>query len=329
MILIISNWESDPHVGFLAKELDNRGVEYLIFDPATYPMGSSITIEDTATGYCRGFLTIDGKASDLGAVSGAWYRRPAEPLVSDNMDPADSVWAMKECAHTLQGLYEFIPVERWVSHPSSIRRASTKLWQLRIARNLGFTIPPYILTNDPGDASEFIRTHAGNVVAKALSEPFVFYPDSNEVALLYTHRVGNITRDDVESIRNCPTFLQRYVEKTRDLRVTVVGNEVFSVEIDPSITQASMVDYRVADVFDLPHRVVSLPPGVEASCTGLVRALGLLYGAIDLITDSAGVYYFLEINPNGQWMWIEWASGAPIRRALCDLLVSGTKAEHI
>ena len=52
----------------------------------------------------------------------------------------------------------------------------------------------------------------------------------------------------------------------------------------------------------------------------LVRRLGLHYGTIDMVLTPDGRYVFLEINPNGQYLWIEKQSGLPITEAVCDLL---------
>ena len=263
----------------------------------------------------------------MARVSGAWYRRPGEPTVSECMDAPDAEWTRQECVHTLRGLYEFVPFERWVSHPTSIRRASSKIWQLRVAHELGFEIPPYLLTNDPDAALAFLVAHGYNVVAKSLGQPFVFYPDQDEVVVMYTQRLGEVTKTDLVCIRNGPTFLQQYIEKVADVRVTVVGQDVFAVEIDPSISQEAMVDFRAADIFDLSHRVARLPSEVESACISLTQRLGLAFGAVDLIRDADGTYHFLEINPNGQWMWLEWATGVPIRDSVCDRLVLNLNAE--
>jgi hypothetical protein len=320
MILILSDPEHDAHVDFVTEELQRRSLDYVIFDPARYPTECDIVVETTSQGTSRGLLRCDSIELDLARVSGAWYRRPGKPVVSEAMDAADAEWMRQECMHALGGLYEFVPFERWMSHPSSIQRAGLKIWQLRVAHDLGFAIPPYLLTNNPDVARKFVVAHGYNVVAKSLAAPFVFYPDRHEVTIMYTQRLSEVNEVDLACISNGPTFLQQYIEKVADIRVTVVRRDVFAVEIDPSVSRAAMVDFRVADVFDLSHRAVRLPSELESACISLARDLGLAFGAVDLIRDAQGVYYFLEINPNGQWMWLEWATGLPIRDSVCDRL---------
>jgi MvdD pre-ATP grasp domain len=320
MILILSDPEHDAHVGFVTEELQRRGLDYITFDPRRYPTECDITVETTAQGTSRGLLRCDGIEIDLARVSGAWYRRPGKPAVSEHMDAAEAEWTKEECLHSLRGLYEFVPFERWVSHPTNIQRASLKIWQLRVAHDLGFEIPSYLLTSDPDRALEFLVAHDYNVVAKSLATPFVFYPDRGEVVVMYTQRLSEVTETDLACIGNCPTFLQQYVEKTADVRVTVVGHDAFAVEIDASSSREATVDFRVADAFDLSHRAVRLPSELESACVSLAQKLGLAFGAVDLIRDAEGTHHFLEINPNGQWMWLEWATGLPIRDSVCDRL---------
>ena len=60
----------------------------------------------------------------------------------------------------------------------------------------------------------------------------------------------------------------------------------------------------------------------------LVRRLGLAYGAIDLVLTPDGRYVFLEINPNGQYLWIEQLTGLPISEAIAEWLMHREPAEH-
>jgi glutathione synthase/RimK-type ligase-like ATP-grasp enzyme len=63
-----------------------------------------------------------------------------------------------------------------------------------------------------------------------------------------------------------------------------------------------------------------LPADLAERCLELVRAYGLEFAAIDLVRARDGRYVFLEINPNGQWAWLEQVTGLPLRSRLVDLL---------
>jgi glutathione synthase/RimK-type ligase-like ATP-grasp enzyme len=95
--------------------------------------------------------------------------------------------------------------------------------------------------------------------------------------------------------------------------VTLVGREVFAAAVDSQVTAATRQDWRRER---LPFRAYELPTVVADKCVALMQALQLRFGAIDLIKSTDGQYYFLEINPNGQWAWVELDCGLPISRAL-------------
>ena len=324
MILILSDPDEDAHVSFVTEELDHRGVPYLTFDPASYPTECEIAIEKSASGAARAVIKHDDAELDTADITGAWYRRPGKPKLSEHMDPNESAWMQEECAHVLRGLYEFVPVERWMSHPANVRRAEVKFFQLKVADQLGFTLPPYLVTTSPAEAVRFMAEHGQRVVAKSLTQPFVVYEECGEVAVMYTQRLDNVAPDALAHLENGPSLLQAYVDKRADIRVTVVGDEVFAVEIEPRIHGEFIVDFRSVDVLDLPHQRVELPARLNEACVRLLEALGLAFGAIDLVVDPDERYWFLEINPNGQWMWLEWATGAPIRRSICDHLAGAS-----
>jgi glutathione synthase/RimK-type ligase-like ATP-grasp enzyme len=124
-----------------------------------------------------------------------------------------------------------------------------------------------------------------------------------------------------QDVQLCPLVVQAYVRKTLEVRVTVVGSDVFAAEIHSQATRRTLVDWRRYDRTNTPHAVHTLPPEIAERCLGLVRAMGLAYGAIDLVLTPEGHYVFLEINPNGQYMWIEHLTGLPITDRLVRLLV--------
>lgn len=97
------------------------------------------------------------------------------------------------------------------------------------------------------------------------------------------------------------------------MRVTVVGREVFAAAVDSQATAATQQDWRRER---LSFWAYELPTIVADQCVALVQALQLRFGAIDLIKSTDGQHYFLEINPNRQWAWVELDCGLPISRAL-------------
>ncbi|MNE53265.1 Ribosomal protein S6--L-glutamate ligase [compost metagenome] len=114
-----------------------------------------------------------------------------------------------------------------------------------------------------------------------------------------------------------PCIYQELIEKEFEVRVTVVGEKVFSASIDSQSDNDTKIDWRKKK---LVFTKVELPFEIEYLCIEIVKKLNLLFGAIDLIKDKNGNYIFLEINPNGQWAWIETQTGIEISDAIINEL---------
>jgi glutathione synthase/RimK-type ligase-like ATP-grasp enzyme len=313
VILVLTRPSGDPHFVAVTRELKRRAARHFVFDPAELGARASLSIDAE-----RRLLRSGAETLDLATVRAVWVRRPGPVPAGRNLVPTEDEWVRREWEHATRGLWDLVDAV-WLSPPEAIRRASRKVVQLDRASRLGLRVPPWMVTNEPARARAFIAEQAGAVVVKALAQPALLYPD--RAVMLYTHPLGSEDIAQLESVRWGPVFLQRFVRKQADIRVTVVGERVFTVAIEPDGSEAARVDFRSVEIFDLPHRVMSLPAAVEGACVALVRGLGLRYGAIDLLLDAEGGYHFLEINPNGQWLWLEMITRLPIASAIADLLV--------
>jgi len=129
----------------------------------------------------------------------------------------------------------------------------------------------------------------------------------------------------VSDIGFAPGAPQRLIPSARELRITVFGEQVFACRILAQERDETRSDRRVHDWEDPesfpPHEATTIPDDLAESCRLLVRDYGLAYGAIDLVVTPEGEHVFLELNPNGQWAWIEERTGLPLGRALIDVLV--------
>lgn len=117
-----------------------------------------------------------------------------------------------------------------------------------------------------------------------------------------------------------PILFQEYVEKETEIRVTVIGGSVFAAEIDSQSSLEGKDDWRKAGPGSLKTNPVQLPKSLSDKCLQIVKELGLNFGTIDLIKTPNGCYVFLELNPNGQWGWLEEATGESYTDALVQNL---------
>jgi glutathione synthase/RimK-type ligase-like ATP-grasp enzyme len=200
----------------------------------------------------------------------------------------------------------------------SIRKAEHKIYQLNIAHSLNLMIPKTVVTNDPAQVRDLFYSCARGIIIKPLYLGFISHPQSPQ--MIFTSAVSEADLDDIDSVRCAPSIFQERVEKDFDVRVTVVGERVFSAQIKVDSLPPNIPDWRFAPLEKLKHSVYDLPRNIEKRCLELVKLLGLDFGAIDLAVDRDGNHIFFEINPNGQWAWLETVLNFPISQAIVDRL---------
>ncbi len=136
---------------------------------------------------------------------------------------------------------------------------------------------------------------------------------------LYTGIVTEKELKELDLIRVSPGIFQKYVTKSYEVRATVVGSRIFSGKIDSQASTETKIDWRHKP-FDMEEEPIILPPDVEVKVCALMQAFGLVYGAFDFIVTPDGRHVFLEVNPAGQYLWVEAKTKLPITAALADAL---------
>jgi glutathione synthase/RimK-type ligase-like ATP-grasp enzyme len=249
-------------------------------------------------------------------------RKPEDPLPPPGVEDEGIVNFVRDEMRELMG---FLPVDRrvlWVNNPDDNRKHQRKYPQLRLARSLGLRVPRSIITNDAEEAGRFFAACPDGVICKPMLIGSHYIDGEHHVA--YTRTVAPKEFNALKaSIALCPTYLQEKIAKHHELRVTIIGNTVFSCRIDSQSIAGAEEDWRAVDTHKLPHTMVQLPEAVEQALRSYIEACGLSFGAFDLIVTPEQEYVFLELNPNGQWYWIELSTGAPMADAMTDLLARG------
>lgn len=321
MILIVTA-ETDTHADQVEAQLKARGRQVLRFNPSRFPEHVDMSCETDRGGLQRWAMRLGDVDVDLRRVHAVWYRRPEPPRAPIAIQDMDSRQAIEqESLLFLNGLWESLDCLVVPAPPLAMRRADLKAVQLKAAAALGFRVPSTLLGNSPTHFLALHRREPDGVVSKQLGPSLMKH--FGDRFLRYTEVVPRHALVHAQGIRHCPLVFQAYVRKRVELRVTVVGQQVFAAEIDSQATNHTRHDWRRYDLASTPHRPHVLPDFVRQQCLDLVARLGLAYGAIDLIQDADGHYVFIEINPNGQYLWIEEMTGMPISEAVCDLLCAG------
>lgn len=317
-VLIITN-KGDITTDFIVRELKTQGIPFfrLNTEEITKTISISFNVEKSE------FIILDQDMNtvyDCMKFTSVYYRRPGIPEFAINgLTKGEEIFMRNEFTFFLEGLYKVLKNAIWFSPIYAIREAENKLYQLLLAKKLGFRIPNSIMTTDYKGAFDFYISNSSNCIIKPIKSGLINEPKNDKV--VFTSKIEKFP-EVTGSIQNCPSFIQEHIKKRSDIRVTVVGNKIFSTEILSQENEDTIVDWRRGENV-LKHHKTILPAEVEGKCRELVSTLNLKFGAIDFILDENGNYIFLEINPNGQWAWIEYQTDYPISKEIVEILKYG------
>jgi hypothetical protein len=248
-----------------------------------------------------------------------WFRKPI--ILEPEQLPVDT--KSRKYVHgaykrTANAIYALMRDKYWVSDPWAIIRANNKLLQQEIAAQFGLKIPDTIVTNSSKDAKDFLVKHK-KVIVKPLGAETV--NENGREKAFYATQISVDDQVDFSGLQLAPSIFQQSLTGLLDVRVTVVGNNVYACEIHKKGHLENDPDWRKGILSsDLEYRNhSSFPKTIADSCISIVKALNLKYGAFDFMLDREGNYWFLEVNPNGQWGFVELEAKIPISEGFAEL----------
>jgi len=292
---------------YIALELERRGRSYLRLDRDLLATAHvTICVEE-------GTLAVDFdevhaicREARLKAV---YYRAPTYLRETFSRDRSPEEQLKRSQWMSFFRNLTFFSGARWVNSPSSTFAAENKIVQLIQAKKIGFSIPNTVVTNDIASLPKREMT-----AIKALDTVVMQFAD--EEGFAYTEIIGQEELDrSTASI--APVIAQEFLDDKVDIRVTVVGSAVFPVAILRD-GRGIEGDWRLHKN-SVTFKTVELPVEIGQQCVRVVKDLGLFFGGVDLalVKDR---YYFIEVNPTGEWAWLVDAAGLRIDTAICDCL---------
>lgn len=317
-VLVLTSAD-DATTDYLVPHLERSTLSWFRWDPGTVPSLS------TAGAHLRAGTWGDFEVNvspttriRLSEVAVVWLRRPT-PTHARGFFPTDEMkeFIEAECGWFFRGLWASLDAA-WVNHPDSGRVASYKPVQLALAARLGFSVPRTYIGNDPCQVGQLWEECKGRMIVKPFHQTLVRAGESDD-RMLYTSPISAVDITQRDAIRACPSIWQEYVPKRLELRITVVGDQLFTAAIDSQASERTRHDWRDYDHEKVKYRPYSLPHEISEKCFRLLSDLNLHYGALDVVLTPDDRYVFLEINPFGQWAWIQELCHMPIAEAHCQL----------
>jgi glutathione synthase/RimK-type ligase-like ATP-grasp enzyme len=305
MKFLISTEPDDTHAIFVRIALESMGHDVRCLFLADQPtkLKNSVFIDDE---------TYQWKSTDKYSsmvennYDVVWWRRARRPHLPKEMThPEDYPFSMRENRLFYESLtHNLAPNAWWVNPKEPATRANSKLLQLKRAVECGMMIPTTLCSNDPQDIRYFILKHEEDgVIYKPLCSNYWF--EEEQIRVSYTSKVSFLDLPTNKLLQMNPGIFQKEIKKKYELRITCFGDCLIAAKLNSQSHAMGRIDWRAIPVGELSIEPYTLPPQLERNIRAFMKRMGLVFGAIDMIVTEDHEYIFLEVNEQGQFLWIE------------------------
>lgn len=320
---LILTSSGDATADYLCGRLGADNVRYSRFDTDRPPTSVRLDVSPGAI-----HLTLLGATFEPSDIRAVVFRRPKPFAPADSGDAFQQKHAADEWAEAVEGFLSHIPLERWINHPIRNYAASHKVHQLAMATKHGLTVPSWIVTTDPSAARRFLHECGWFAVAKPLSSGYIERGSEDRDTVIYTSVVTREHDTSLDRIASCPVLFQRRVDKRADVRLVYLDGRAIAVALNATDgTGNQRLDIRRDEMRDVAYSGVTVPRETAEGVSGLMATYGLRFGALDFAIDADGRWVFLEVNPNGQWAWLDQVGACDAAQLFVDALTAKESAD--
>jgi len=183
---------------------------------------------------------------------------------------------------------------------------NNKLVNLSLARGYGLLIPNSLVTTCKLDLLKFIKQNK-RVITKPIHHGHIKLYDSNGNLKAVSPGTTIINSSEAFNLNDyfAPSFFQEYIEKELEIRVFYLEGKLYPMAIFSQNDNQTKVDFRNYN-FENPNRNIpfSFPKKMEKNIIDFFKKLNLTTCSADFILSKSNEFYFLEINPTGQFGWV-------------------------
>ena len=298
---IILAESEDVHAHYVSWALKASGRETTLINSShdNCPTLTALYLDNACDGFSR---------ADWTNAEAAWCRRlPQRSLLDKNLGDDEAFTVAEDRIFTkwfIEMQHESCASMRWINSPAAFRLPENKFIQLKTARSVGLSVPRTLITADPERFRAFLRNE-GTVVAKPLSG--YSWEHDTDVSLTFAStldgkRAATLSDDD---IANCVTIYQQCIDKVADVRIVVMGADSFAYKV----TQDGEQDFDFRLGFykkdHLKYQAIRIPTPIKQKMGVLMNSLRINFASADFVLQADGEWIFLDLNPNGQWLFVE------------------------
>jgi len=304
--LIVSN-TIDYSTDLICMQLENRGLKYLRINRDKFLECNILyNLEEESL-----IINMHDKEYVIynNSLKSVYFRAPVFLRNSKTYTLAQQLYRSQWSAF-IRNLIIFDQC-KWVNHPVSTYRAENKLYQLKIAKEVGFLVPDTFVGNCSRDFVE----NEGCYIVKSLDT--ALFHDGNYELFTYSTKISGSELNEADLVA-APVIIQKYLENKIDIRVTIIGEKIFPAKITKN-NHGIDGDWRKTPKDLLEYTAITLPIDIEKKIHTIMEKLDLRFGGMDLILSN-NMYYFVEVNPTGEWGWLKYSTKIDIDDAIADYL---------
>lgn len=310
-ILVASSSEDLVNNKHVVGILRDRGFHVIHYEADKVVSGEAevqIVLKDSGLS-----MTYDGEALNGNLIAAAWYRRPDIFFRKALADSGKQLGLEKEYRSFQDVIWNNIPEEKWLNSPLRMSLGTRKLTQLERAQELGFKVPPTVASNRWPVIKEALP---GEKIIQKVEFGALFINNRQHI-----FPTTPFSKNKLPDSSPLPGIWQPFLNKKREWRITLVGEKCFDAAIYTN--QGAKDDWRLQqhDREKVIFKAEPFPADLKEKCFAYLKSYGLKYGAFDFIETEDGDIYFLELNTNGQYGWLEDQLGLPISEAISEELI--------
>lgn len=326
--VLIPTQPDDTHAIYVKFALEAKGHKCILWFTGDYPTQQAHTfiMQDKSIEWVTTGIDKDKKQISCDVI---WLRRPRKPLLPDYLHPEDVPHAEKENSIFFQSFWMMLKERAvWVNTIEGRLAANSKVWQLKCAARVGLNYPRTLIANNPDQIKKFISESSNPEVIYKTLTPMMWF-GSSDAWLAYAVPISINQLPSDRMLQTVPGIFQECIPKLCELRITYFGDDYMAVKIDSQNHPRAKNDWRYAPVHELGLQRVDIPADVDMKCRRLMQELGIVFGCIDMIVTPDNEYVFLEINEQGQFLWIEEVNKqVPMLDTFANFLISkGSKSK--
>ncbi len=317
-VLVLTN-SSDVTSDFLCSRFEQEEVSFCRFDTDKDCLTATIL-------YKSGNANLKWSTNSIKPeqITDVVFRRPKPLQVHRSGDTISEKHTVGEWSEAIEGFLAHIDEKLWINHPARNCIASHKIEQLSRSARCGLNTPKTLVTNNICEAEKFVLSVKKGVIVKPLSSGFIERMSPDKDTIIYTRQFKESDHRFLKEIQNCPVLFQEMVPKVIDVRVTMLDGVIVATGMKATECDGSQrLDIRRNNMSDVEYLPLKLPHDVAEAVRSLIMSYRLRFAALDFGITESGEWFFFEINPNGQWAWLDLYGESDIASVFIERLKGG------